>query len=306
MDESKYLVAGTPEGFEEQLLPAVDTSGVENESDIEKLNELAFELYKEALSFVNLASHLLGQDAAANGGWPRNQAICAGLLVRISKFMLVVTQLSAGGNRAEVVAALNRSILETAVNLEFLVATEDDTCFDKFVTLGLGPERELHDTIQANIATRGGEILPIERRMLSSIDDVCRMSSVKIEDIERKHKDWAGNVRARLQAIGKEQQYTAMMRIPSHAVHGSWVDVYKNHLEVDEKSGLFSPKSNFSYVDERHLGPIAILVMDAVAPYLLRYFSEIPETRWLLARMKDLVDRISCVGDAHERLLGGE
>ena len=246
---------------------------------------------------------MLDQDTAANGGWPRNQAICAGLLVRISKFMLVVIQLSADGNRGEVVAALNRSILETAVNLEFLVASKDDTYFDKFVSLGLGPERELYDTIQANIAGRGGEVLAIEARMLSSIDDVCRTSWVKIGDVERKHKEWAGNVRARLQAIGKEEQYTATMRIPSHAVHGNWVDLYKNHLEVDRKSGFFSPKSTFSNVDERHLGPIAVLVLDATAPYLLRYFSENPETQLLLARMKDLVNRILGVGDAHERLL---
>lgn len=305
MDGSNFLVEGTAETFDEQLLPVVDVLGVESENDIERVNQLAFELYKEALSFVSLASHVLDQDAAANGGWPRNQAICAGLLVRISKFMLVVAQLSAGGNRAEIVAALNRSILETAINLEFLVTTNDESYFDKFVTLGLGPERELYDTIQANIAVRGGEVLPIERRMLGSIDDVCRKSGVKIEDVERKHKEWAGNVRARLQAIGKEEQYTAMMRIPSHAVHGNWVDLYKNHLEIDDDSGFFSPKSSFSFVDERHLGPIAILVLDAVAPYLLRYFSAVPETRLLLARMANCLGRISRVGDAHERLLSG-
>jgi Family of unknown function (DUF5677) len=225
MDESNYLDDGAPEALERQLSPVVRISGVKNETDIEKLNELSFELYKETLSVVNLASHLLDEEAAANGGWPRNQAICAALLVRICKFMVVVTQLSAGGDRAEVVSALNRSILETAVNLEFLVASKDDTYFDRFVTQGLGPEGELHDIIQANIADRGGEVLPIEQRMLGSIEDVCRMSGVKIEDVDRKHGDWAGGVRARLKAIGKEEQYSATMRIPSHAVHGNWVDL---------------------------------------------------------------------------------
>ena len=137
------------------------------------------------------------------------------------------------------VAALNRSILETAVNLDFLVTTNDDAHFNNFVTLGLGPERELYETIQINIAARGGKALPIEQRMLSSIDDVCRISGVKIEDVERKHKEWAGNVRARLQAIGKGEHYTATMRLPSHAVHGNWVDLYENRLEIDKQSGLF-------------------------------------------------------------------
>jgi hypothetical protein len=178
MDEPDYLVEGTAAALDEQLLPVVDILGIENETDIEKVNGLAFEVYKEAASVVNLASHILDDDAAKNGGWPRYQAICAGLLVRISKFMIVVTQLSAGGNRAEVVSALNRSILEAAINLEFLVTTNDDTYFDKFVTLGLGPERELYDTIQEKIAIRGGRVLPIERRMLSSIDDVSRRATL--------------------------------------------------------------------------------------------------------------------------------
>jgi hypothetical protein len=303
MNESNYLADGTPENLDEQMLPIVSIAGIDEETDIEKLNGLAFELYKEAVAAVNLASHLLDDEAAANGGWKRNQAICGALLVRICKFMVVVTQLSAGGNRAEVVSALNRSILETAVNLEFLATTKDDTFFDKFVTHGLGPERELYDMIQTNIAERKGEILPIESRMLNSIQNVCRRSGLKIENIDRKAGDWAGGLRARLKALGREEHYTGMIRIPSHAVHGNWVDLYKNHLTIDEKSGLFSPKSDFSFVDERHLGPVAILALDATAAYLLRYFSDIPETDFLLGRMKDLVDRILAVGDAHERLL---
>jgi hypothetical protein len=305
MNESNYLEDGTPEALEEHLLSPVSIAGLPEETDIEKVNGLAFELYKETFCIVNLASHLLDEQAAANGGWLRNQAICAALLVRICKYMVVVTQLSAGGNRAEVVLALNRSILETAVNLEFLVTTKDDTYFDKFVTQGLGPERELYDTIQARITERQGEIQAIETRMLNSIHDVCRMSGVKIEDVERRAGDWAGGVRARLKAIGKEEQYAGMIRIPSHAVHGDWVDLFKNHLDVDPKSGLFSPKSDFSFVDERLLGPIAILVMDATAPYLIRYFSDIPETDSLLSRMNDLVNRLITVGEAHERLLNG-
>lgn len=96
MDESNYLVEGTGAALDEQLLPVIDILGVENETDIEKVNGLSFEVYKEAVGVVNLASHLLDDDAAKNGGWPRNQAICAGLLVRISKFMIVVTQVERG------------------------------------------------------------------------------------------------------------------------------------------------------------------------------------------------------------------
>ena len=123
--------------------------------------------------FVDLTTVLLAPVIATT--WPliRNQAVCVGLMIRISKFMLVVTQLGATGNRAEVVHALNRSILESATNLEFLATKNDDQFFAQFVRYSLGPERELHDLIQKHFAERGGEVRPIEKRMLESIANVC-------------------------------------------------------------------------------------------------------------------------------------
>ena len=116
MKDEKERPEASTEMLQEMLSPRVDFSGIGSETDHRKLDGIVFELYKEALSVVNLAAHLLSEADAAKGGWPRNQAICAGLLIRISKFMLVVTALSADGNRGEVVQALNRSILESAIN----------------------------------------------------------------------------------------------------------------------------------------------------------------------------------------------
>ena len=294
---------GTLKTLEENLLPPVEIEGIANETDLGKVNAVAFELYKEAWSLVNLAAHLLDEEANAKGGWPRNQAICAGLLIRITKFMLVVTQLSATHDRAEVVHALNRSIMESAVNLEFLVRKNEDKFFDQFVRFSLGPERELYDLVQANLAARGGEIWPIEQRMLASVNDVCQISGVKIEEVNRKYGDWGGGVRERLKTLGKEELYVSMQRIPSHAVHGSWVDLYKNHLEYDPKNDAFSPKPGFKFVDARILGPIAFFVLDGTQPYLERFFWRIPETGLLLLRIDDLRDRLVKVDRIHEKLM---
>jgi hypothetical protein len=93
----KKMTEGTAKKLAKMLGPRVDTRGIGSEKDPEKINAIAFELYKESLSVVDLVAHLLDETASVKGGWPRNQAICAGLMVRISKFMLVVTQLSATG-----------------------------------------------------------------------------------------------------------------------------------------------------------------------------------------------------------------
>lgn len=126
-NSSKPMSEVTPEVIEEMLLPRVEIDGIASEKNIEKVNEIAFELYKEAASVVNFVAHL----APEEGGWPRNQAICGGLMIRIFKLMLVVTQLSAKRDRGEVVYLLNRSIMESAVNLEFLVRKNDDKIFDR-------------------------------------------------------------------------------------------------------------------------------------------------------------------------------
>lgn len=299
----KHLTEGTAEALEKMLSPRVEIGRIADEKDPEKINAVVFELYKEALSVVNLAAHLLDEAASVKGGWPRNQAICAGLMIRISKFMLVVTQLSAKGNRAEVVAALNRSIMESAINLEFLVRKNDDKFFDQLVKFSLGPERELFDIIQANIAARGGEVQPIEKRMLISINRVCRASGVKIEDVDRKYGDWGGGLRERLKALNKEEQYVGMQRLPSHAVHGTWVDLYQNHLDYDSKTDVFRPHPMFSWVDARILGPIAMFVLEATKPYLERFFSRMPESKLLLERIDDLWNRLREADAVHERLM---
>jgi hypothetical protein len=292
----------TPEVIEEMLLPRVEIDGIASEKNIEKVNEIAFELYKEAASVVNFVAHL----APEEGGWPRNQAICGGLMIRIFKLMLVVTQLSAKRDRGEVVYLLNRSIMESAVNLEFLVRKNDDKIFDQFVSYSLGPERELYDLIQEKIKERGGKVEPIERSMLASIDRTCRASRVRIEDVKRKYGEWGGGIRERLKALDKEERYVAVQRVPSHAVHGTWVDVYQNHLEHDAETDQFRANNGFVAVDARFLGPVGVIALEATRPYVERFFSQIPESETLVEGIDDLTRRIRETDAVHERLMGDD
>jgi hypothetical protein len=306
MADPKKITEATSETVQRTLGPSFRINGIGGESDVEEVNAAAFELYKEAGKVVSFAANLLDEAASAKGGWPRNQAICAGLIIRISKFMLVVVQLSAKRNRAEVVSALNRSIMESAINLEFLASTNDDKFFDQFVKFSLGPEKELYDVIQAKIAARSGKVLPIEERMLKSINNVCQASAVKIEDVDRKYGDWGGGIKERLKALNKEELYLALQRIPSHAVHGTWVDLIMNDLEHDSKTGVFRPHPEFSLVDARLLGAPAIFALEATKRYLERFFSGIPECKLLLERIDDLEHRIREAHRIHEELLSKE
>lgn len=295
---------GNAETIEKMLGPKVDIESVVGETSPSKITTLAFELYKETIRVLNLAAHILDQAASANGGLPRNQAICAGLLIRMVKFMIAVVELTCKNDRGEVVLSLTRSIMESAFDLEFLVRDYDDKHFNDFVAYSLGAERELYDLIQTNITKRNdGSVLPIEKRMLRSVDHLCDVSGMKIEDVNPKWSSWAGGLKQRLQFLQKEEQYVFMHRLPSHAVHGTWVDLYKHHLKYDLQTKLFSPRSEWRPTDARVFGPTTVLVLCAVEPYVEKFFSTIPESRLLLERIDDLRNRVIAVDTAHEQLI---
>ena len=260
---------------------------------------LSLELYKEVVVVLVVCSHSYTGSTSEEGVLSRNQAICAGLLVRIVKFMTAVASLvSQDPERGDVVFALNRSITESATNLRFLVAKNEERFFDQFVRFSLSPDRELYDSIQENIIARDGKVLPIEQRMLESIDRLCRLSGVTIADVPPKKGDWGGGLRNRLIALGEGKGYAALHRVPSHAVHGTWVDLVQHH--ISEADNGFKPDLTWSAVDTRLLLPICLLVLSAVRVYIDAFFPPLPELAPLHQRIEDVTIRLATVEKAHE------
>ncbi len=282
----------------------VDDEMLRRAADEGAYSPLAFELYKETAIALSVCRHsyVAPQDGAK--GLPRNQAICVGLLVRIVKLMTAVMGLvSENPNRGDVVFGLNRSILESATNLRYLLLKNEERFFDQFVRFSLAPEREQYDLIQRNITARYGEVLPIEKRMLTSIERVCRLSGVAITDVPSKAGDWGGGLRNRLDALGLADLYVGQQRLLSHAVHGTWVDLVQHHLSEVE-GGRFEPDPTWSLVDVRMMLPVCLLVLPAAGEYLAVYFDPVPEAEPLVERIRDLMNRMRQVDQAHEASFG--
>ena len=282
---------------------AVDDEVLKGCAKERRFDALAFELYKETATVLTVCSHSYISLQEDERPLTRNQAIGAGLLVRIVKFMIAVMDLSAEQDRGEIVLARNRCIEESAVNLRYLLMKNEEKYFDQFVRFSLGTERELYDIIQRNIADRGGKKLPIEQRMLKSIARTCEISGVPIEEIDPKFKDWGGGVRNRLKALGQGDLYVSL-RLGSHAIHGTWVDLWQRNLE--EKDGGFIVEPRFSRVDSRLLLPICFIVLQAGESYIDFFFGELPDVRPLRRRMEDLQARVSRVDNAAEAWLSSK
>lgn len=287
-----YQLIGEPVAVNDNVLQECITKN--------SFSPVAFKLYEEAMKVLTVCSCTYSSSTPEECALPRNQAICAGLLLRIVSVMRsVATLITQAPNCANVVFALNRFITESATNLRFLAVKREERFFDQFVRFSLAPDREHYDVIQRNIADRGGEILPMEQRMLKSIDRVCRLSDVVITDVNPKMGDWGGGVRNRLIALGRGEWYAATHRLPSHAVHGTWVDLIQHHLTVDDDNG-FQPKPDQARVDSRLMLPVCVLALEAAHTYIEVFIPPLPEREPLLERITDLTQRINTLDEAHE------
>ena len=283
-------LAGPPVQATEDVLETCRSNGA--------FGPLVFELYKETGRLVCVSTGAYFGPPGVAMKLDRNQAICAGLLVRISKYMLSAVKLSADIEHGETVEALNRCIIESAVNLRYLLLKDDESIYDKFAKNSLAAERELYDIIQGNIRSRGGEQLVIEQSMLKSIANTCQKSRVAVEDIDPKAGGWGGSFRDRLTALGFDwTAYTVLVGIPSHAIHGDWVDLVLNHLL--QKEDGFELNLNHLRTDGELLGAVGFFAIEAARQYLDRYFGR-HALEPLYERLESVQERLMRVETSRE------
>lgn len=182
--QSDVILAGLGPPF------LIDSAAIAVCNTADDFTSLSFELYKEVGIVATVsASCYIGMPGDPHV-MPRNQAICAGLLIRIAKFMSAIVVLTATQESREVAMALMRCIMDTAVTIRFLILRNDDTIYNEFVRRSLSPEGDLFDLVQRNIAARGGEPLPVERRLLKTINGLVEASGLTLADVPRQHRDW--------------------------------------------------------------------------------------------------------------------
>ena len=87
--------------------------------------------------------------------------------------------------------------------------------------------------------------------------------------------------------------------MPSHAIHGTWVDLLTQHLEQTETG--FRLKNDFSRIDSRLLFPQSMAVLQAASEYLTGFVStRLGDLEQLFQRIDNLADRIETVSHAYE------
>lgn len=256
---------------------------------------LSVDLMREAASFACVAACTLGAEPV----WNRDQAAVGGNVVRLFKLLSSLLDQTCQ-KRRETTVIIGRLAFETLVNIRFLIANFSPELVESYIRHSLRHERELWDEIQSNIAQRGGEVLPIETRMLASLERTVEKAGVKLDSIDLKDKaPWGRkHIRHKADAVGLGDAYQGVFGGMSHNVHGAWQDLNDYHLEANDEGG-FTPKLEWRRPRPQLLLVLGVLVVE-VLPEVFGFLGGEQALEQVRDRLADLHQRLVAVDQAHE------
>jgi len=273
----------------------VASDDIKQYSSDDQYMDLLVELTKEAASLLTVVACLTrGGSPTDIQPWPRNKAILCGLLVRTCKLLTGFMDSVCAG-KFEFVAIHSRLIFETCVNLRFLIAEDSAETYESFVRYSLSLEARLSKRIHRNIDARG-YTLPVEERMLASIQHSFSSSGVSLQEVGGKQKSWGNGLDQRARKVGLGDPYLLMFSLPSHAIHGNWEDLLRRHLK--EKDGGFLPDPSwYPPRPQVFAGPL-VVCLETGRVYLRHMFGD--DTARLEKELFDLEERFRVVTSLHE------
>lgn len=266
-----------------------------------EFTSLAVSLMVETASYCCVAAGTLGADPT----WDRDKAAVGGNMVRqyklLDSFLDQVCQ-----RRDETSMILARLVFETTVNIRFLIKNFSKSLIDSYVAYSLRHERKLRDKIHKAIQARNGVILPIEDRMLQSIERAAKSAQIELDDIDLKDKrPWGGkNTFDKARDVDLEELYLAAFGGGSHSIHGNWQEIYANHVEWDGIAD-FKPKLNWRTPRPQMVTTLALVINETLKIYF-QFIGEDELSDHFAPLLDDLRSRVFELIDAHEQYLSAK
>ena len=280
----------------ERVGPCVEVSGgvIEACREAGTFGGLIFDLVKETVGVMDAVS-VYGSVAGGRVLMDRSRAICTGLVVRMAKLLMSAVKLSSAEEHGETVGILSRCVIESSIDLRYLLRKNSDELYERFVKVGLRGERNLYDLINSNIEKRSGVVLGIEARMLDSIERTCDGSGVDMEEVSARAGAWGGNLRAKMRFLGLDDDGYFIQTMMSQSVHGGWSDLVLNHLVAEENG--YRVNTRHKGTDGQLLGPMALLALAGAREYVVE-MCDPGESLPLRERIDDLLSRLARVEGA--------
>jgi hypothetical protein len=273
----------------------IDFEALKNATNEGPFIDASYRLLIEVGGLVCIAANL----HSSAGGWSRGEAALGGNLVRLFKFIQSLLD-ETNQNRRETSFIFARLAFETIINLRFLMKNYSDDLVESYIVHSFRAEKALIEGIRANIERRGGEQLPIETRMIKSVENALRKSGVTLDgdNPHLKKRDWGGkNTMEKADDVGLGQMYVGAFKIPSHAVHGNWYDLLAHHLEGDAEQGF---RANISWQRTRPQFMQTIAELAAETVYQRASFSGEDVANLFKPAVEECLEKLRQVSELHE------
>ncbi|GJL66895.1 MAG: hypothetical protein NPIRA05_18660 [Nitrospirales bacterium] len=287
-------MAGIPEVKRTEL----DENLIRDFSSEEDFMEISVSLMIEAGSYVSVVGCILPINTQA---WDSNQAVLGGHLVRLYKLISAMLDQTCQ-RRREISFILARIAFECIINLSFLLKNYSSDLLLSYKSYSLQHEKRLMDKIKENIRKRNDKTLPIEERMLRSINRAFTASGVNPEDISTNElRNWGNkNIYEKATNVGLGESYLSMFGGGSHNIHGNWQDLLDYHLE-EKSDNHFSPKFEWRNPRPQILNVLAIQTAEVLKRYIewLQY----EELNEMIRTLVEFQERVLTLDSAHEKWL---
>lgn len=273
----------------------VDPSVVQTFKSEHEYIGLSVDLLIEVGSYVCIAGNIVPYPRKA---WNRHEAVLVGHLVRLYKLISALLDQTCQ-HRRETSFIFARLAFECIVNTMFLIKNDRPEIVQSYIEHSMRHEKRLRDRIRANIASRGGETWPIERRMLTSIERSAKDSGVDLDHIDPP-RNWAGkNLFEKAEDVGLDEAYLGTFAGPSHSVHGNWQDLLEYHLEAEE--GGFLPDFDWHPTRPQLLTTVAHLTLITLGEFFSQIIGSAGNA--VAEKLAELHERVQRLVQLHEEFL---
>jgi len=227
---------------------------------------ILFEWYKFTAQICNFLARISSESSFIRQIPSIHYAVLSGSLNRCARLMLTNIKLSHQGLYGESTAILDRSIFETAIKISWLCSQSSEDSFIRFLSDGLKTEIELKQKILTAIEARQGRTLPIEARMLHSINQHIQDSGLEEATINEAKK--LPNIAAMMEKLDLDRLiYISMQKIGSHHVHGTWPSLNSHYLLKSQKDSWY-PRDHDCPTDQIQYAAMSLMVLSALDSFI--------------------------------------
>lgn len=243
---------------------SIDWEVIESTTDRHPFDRLGWELIARA---GQIGEYVVDSTGLGDDGNRRalslDEAVIGGLFVRMTKLLRGLFDASQS-DESEVHQIVARCVVETAVNLRWLLHRNDPEEYKRFRADSFVTWRKWLETTEP---TGDSKLDRIASRMRRHIENELSAASLTWADVPKASGSWGrGSFRQRLADLNLERLYLVLFATHSSYVHGSWHELRTFHLKT-EGDGLHLD-STFGELGPPTSYEVTIASLEAASDYV--------------------------------------